>query len=225
MASNDKHYEPFPQYSPHVEIQDPFASVEGGIGSLDINAAEGNRAHASSSNSTSTISAEYSISDGGIDSMAASSRTWTSSRTTLNYQEILPSMFLPSESAKEAVAIRSLSLIPGSSEILMFPTAELDHLESVGSDTPTSYRSSSSLEADLTPRPSYSIGEIGRGASLDGGVEIPNSHGARLCKYVQGTSWTGPLTGSNSSDTFHSFTGFDHQTCIHCRVITIIQII
>jgi hypothetical protein len=224
MASNDKHDEPFPPYSPHVEFQDPFVSVEGGIGSLKINAAELNKAHASS-NADSKICAQCCISDGGIDSMAASSRISTTSLTTLDFQEILPSIFLSSESAKEDLAIRSLSLIPGSSEILMFPTAELDHLERVGSDTPTSRGSSSPLETDLTPRPSSRIGDGGRGASLDGGVDLPNSYGARLCKYVQCTSWTGTLTGSNSSDTFHNFTGFDYQTCIRCRVNAIIQTI
>lgn len=224
MASNGKHDEPFPPYSPLVEFHDPFASVEGGIGSLKISAAEANRAHASS-NAIFVISAQCSISYGGIDSMAASSRTLTTSLTTLNSQEILPSMVLPSESTKEYVAIPSLSLIPGSSEVLMLTTAELVHLESVGSDTPTSHRSSSSLEANLTPRPSSSIGDSGRGASLDGGVDLPNSHGARLCRYSQGTSWTGILTRSNSSDTFHNFTGVDYQTCILYRVNAIIQII
>lgn len=223
MASNGIHGEPSPPYSLHIEFQDPFASVEGGIGSLNINAAEVKRAHASS-NATTTISVQCSISDGGIDSITASSKTSTSSLTTLTSKEILPTMFLPSESAKEDVAIGSLSLIPGSSEFLMLPTAELDHLESVGSETPTSHGSSSSLEADLTPRPSYRIGDSGRGVSLDGGVDLPNSHGARLCKYVQCTSWTGTLTESNSSDTFHNFTGFNYQTCIRYRVNAIIQI-
>ena len=209
MTSNGKHDAPSPPYSPHVEFRDPFASVEGGSGSLKMNAAEVKRAHAYSK-ATSTISAQCSISDGGIDSIAASSKTSTTSLTTLTSQEILPSMFLPLETAKEDVAIRSLSFIPGSSGNLMFPTAELDHLESVGSDTPTSHGSSSSLEADLTPRPSSRIGDSGRGVSFDGGVDLPNSHGTRLCKYAQCTSWTGTLTGSNSSDTFHNFTGFDY---------------
>jgi hypothetical protein len=208
MAPNGKHDEPFPPYS-QVEFPDPFTNVEGGIGSLKIKSAEVNRAHASS-NATSTISAQCSIFGGGIDSMAASSRTSINSLTTLNSQEILPSMFWPSECAKEDVAMRSLSLIPVNSETLVFPTAELDHLESVESDTPTSHGSFRSSEAHLTPRPSSRIGDSGGGAGLDGGVDLLSSHGARLCKYVQCTSWTGTLTGSNSSDTFHNFAGFNY---------------
>jgi hypothetical protein len=204
MESNDKHDESLPPYSPQVEFQDPFTSIKGGIGSLNIKA-DTSRSHASS-NATSTISTQCITFDGEIDSTAASSRTSASSSSS---RDISPSRYLPFRADEEAYTIPSTPLPSEDNDPVVFSSAGLDRLEILRSGTPTSCGSTQSFDTDSTPRPCSITGDSGRNASFDGGVDLPKGCGAKICKCCQCTGQTGKLTESHRSDSLHHFPGFN----------------
>lgn len=178
MDPSGKYDEAPPAYSPSPIFVDPFASLEGRVGSLSLNT---NRNHASS-NAASTISVQYTNTDGENGSMAGgSSRTSNSSPTFWISRDVWPSKHASARADEENGIVPSRPLPPRDNEESIFPTGEVCPLDKDRSKSPTDCGSQRSFDPDLTPRAS-SVGSQDRNTSLDGGVELCKSHGARLCK-------------------------------------------
>jgi hypothetical protein len=178
MESNDKDKESLPP----VVFQDPFAGIEGGVGSLSIKS-DANRAHASS-NATSTISVQCTNFDGENDSTAASSITSTSPTSPIS-RDVSPTKHSLTRSDEEGGTVPSMSLSSRDNEEFTFPSAELGLLDIDRPGSPASCGSPDSFDPDVTPRPCSSIGDHDRGTSFDGWADVPKGHGARLCKYFR----------------------------------------
>jgi hypothetical protein len=201
MEPKDEYGKPIAAYSPQLTFQDPFASLEGGVGSLNIGA-ETNRAHAPC-NATSTISTQCSNFDGDGDSTAASSRT---SYTSPISRDVSPSRVLSLEDHQEGSTPTLEMPSPSRDhEESTFPAVKLNQLDLDRSDSPTSCDMQKSFHPDVTPRPHSRTRDSERDASFDGGVDLLKGHGARLCKYfrnISNISWhllgTAPILVTNS---------------------------
>jgi hypothetical protein len=181
MASSDKYDDPPPPYSPFAELnfQDPFTSVEGGIGNLSISTPP-LRTHAFS-NANSSISVQSSNLDQDIDSTAASRRSSATSPVSPISRECSPLKSSDLKDNGEDIIVPAMSLSSKGSD-LVFSSLDLGPLGDL--ERPKSSGSSESLDPDITPRPTSRIGDNERTASLDGGADLLKSHGMapRLCK-------------------------------------------
>jgi hypothetical protein len=186
MESNDKCEESLPEYSSFSSLtfQDPFASVEGGVGSLRINTAT-KRIHAPS-NADSTISIQCFNSDRDTDSTAASSRTSVTSPLSPISRETSPSKPSALRDYEEDAIVPPTSSPPRDNDFV-FPSQQFGPLDAGPSpESPASSDSTESVDPDLTPRPTSRNCDSERNASLDGGADcLLKSHGKtpRLCKY------------------------------------------
>jgi hypothetical protein len=177
MPSSDKYNDPPPPYTPFVPhtFQDPFASVEGGIGNLSIST-ELNGSHASF-RADSTISVQSSNSDQDIDSTDDSR---TTSATSPVSRESSPAKPSDSKDNGEETAVPLMVPPSRDNNDFGFPYPELDPFE-----CPENLIFSESLEfdPDVTPRPTSRNSDTKCNASLDGGADFLKSHGmaARLC--------------------------------------------
>ena len=178
MGSSDGCEEPLQDKSFNPTFQDPFASLEGGVGNLNITA-ESNRAHASS-NATSTTSARCSNFEGDDESKAGSSRSSTSTVS----RDTSPSRTLPLKSHHEDYTNLVMPLPSRGNAEHVLRSVELGAFNLNRSDTPTSCGTPKSSDLDVTPRPYSRTGGNERTASFDGGVDVHKGHGARLlCQY------------------------------------------
>jgi hypothetical protein len=181
MGSNDKPEKHLPVFSPPV-FHDPFASIEGGVGSLRIKS-DANKTHISSV-ATSTISVQCTNFDGENDSAAPSCITTTSPPYSIS-RDVSPTRQSPARNDEEGGAAPVMSLYSRDNEEFLFPSAELGFLDMDRPGSPSSCGSPNSFDPNVTPHPCSSIEDHDHGASFDGWADLPKSYGARLCKYFR----------------------------------------
>jgi hypothetical protein len=181
MGSNDKYEKHLPAFSPPV-FHDPFASIEGGVGSLSIKS-DANRTLVSPI-ATSTISVQCTNFDGENDSTDPSCITTTSPPYSIS-RDVSPTRHSPARNDEEGGTAPSMSLYSRGNEEFLFPSAELGFLDVDRPGSPSSCGSPNSFDPNVTPHPCSSIGDHDHGANFDGWADLPKSYGARLCKYFR----------------------------------------